>query len=137
MSFICAQSRKGESVMSRRRRKADYHCLDPWTAETSGKWPGSRKSPYQATAKKNTEERQKVSEVASAKPLPILGGVAGPRCSAVAHRREAVKRCQCAHRHLSTASSPPTMKTAQPLAAFAAKLSTITSHPDDISAQIQ
>lgn len=32
--------------------------LDPWTAETSGKWPGGRKSPYQATAKKNTEERQ-------------------------------------------------------------------------------
>ena len=66
MSFICAQSRKGESVMSRRRRKADYHCLDPWTAETSGKWPGGCESPYQATAKKNMEERQRVSEVASA-----------------------------------------------------------------------
>lgn len=39
MSFICAQSRQGESVISRQRRKADYHCLDPWTAETSGKWP--------------------------------------------------------------------------------------------------
>ena len=137
MSFICAQSRKGESVMSRRRRKADYHCLDSWTAETSGKWPGGSKSPYQATAKKNTEERQRVSEVASAQPLPILGGVAGSWCSAVAHRREVVKRCQCPHRHLSTASSPPTMKTAQPLAAFAAKLSTITSHPYVISAQIQ
>ena len=48
----------GESVIGRRRRKEDYHCLDPWTAETSGKWPGGRKSPYQATAKKNTEERQ-------------------------------------------------------------------------------
>lgn len=32
--------------------------LDPWTAETSGKWPGGRKSPYPATAIKNTEERQ-------------------------------------------------------------------------------
>lgn len=37
---------------------ADYHCLDPWTAETSGKWLDGRKSPYQATAIKNTEERQ-------------------------------------------------------------------------------
>lgn len=66
MSVICAQSRQGESVRSRQRRKADFHCLDPWTADTSGKWPSGRKSPYQATAKKNTEERQKVSEVASA-----------------------------------------------------------------------
>ncbi|MBJ2196665.1 hypothetical protein [Barnesiella sp. CU968] len=79
---------------------------------------GCRKSLYQATAKKNSEERQRVSEVASAKPLPILGGVADSRCSAVAHRQEAVKRCQCLHRHLLTASSPPTMQTAQPLAAF-------------------
>ena len=52
------QSRQDESVISRQRRKADYHCLDPWTAETSGKWPGGRKSPCLATAKKNTEERQ-------------------------------------------------------------------------------
>ena len=29
---------------------------------------------------KNTDERQYVSEVASAKPLPILGGVAGSQC---------------------------------------------------------
>ena len=36
----------------------DYHCLDPWTAEISGQWPGGRKSPYQATAIKNTEGRQ-------------------------------------------------------------------------------
>ena len=50
----------------RPKYEAAYHCLDPWTAETSGKWPGGRKSPYQATAKKNTEERQRVSEVASA-----------------------------------------------------------------------
>lgn len=28
MSFICAQSRKGESVRSRQRRKSDYLCLD-------------------------------------------------------------------------------------------------------------
>ena len=28
------QSRQSESVISRQRRKADYHCLDPWTAET-------------------------------------------------------------------------------------------------------
>lgn len=48
----------GESVIGRRRRKEDYHCLDPWTAETSGKWPGGRKSPYSAMAIKNTEERQ-------------------------------------------------------------------------------
>ena len=34
---------------------ADYHCLDPWTAETSGKWLDGRKSPYQATAKTNME----------------------------------------------------------------------------------
>ena len=52
------QSRMGESVIGRRRRKEDYHCLDPWTAETSGKWPGGRKSPYSAMAIKNTEERQ-------------------------------------------------------------------------------
>lgn len=80
------QSRLGESVIIRQRRKAAYHCLDPWTAETSGKWRGGRKSPCQATAIKNTEERQTVSEVASAKPLPFLGGVDGSRCSAVAHR---------------------------------------------------
>lgn len=43
---------RSESAISRQRRKADYHCLDPWTAETSGKWPGGRKIPYQATAKK-------------------------------------------------------------------------------------
>lgn len=52
-----AQSRQDESVIRRQHRKADYHCLDPWTAESSGKWPGGRKNPYQATAKKNTEER--------------------------------------------------------------------------------
>ena len=98
------QSRKDESVISRRRRKTDYHCLGPWTAEPSGKWPGGRKSPCQATAIKNTEEQQLVSEMASAKPLPILGGVAGSRCSAVAHRRDAVIRCQwLVHRHLTTA----------------------------------
>lgn len=91
-------------MISRRRKKADYHCLDPWTAETSDKWPGGRKSPYPATAIKNTEERQLVSEVASAKPLPILGGVAGSRCSAGAHRRDAVIRSQwLVHRHLTTA----------------------------------
>lgn len=99
-----AQSRQDESVISRRRRKTDYHCLGPWTAETSGKWPGGRKSPCQATAIKNTEEQQLVSEMASAKPLPILGGVAGSRCSAVGHRRDAVIRCQwLVHRHLTTA----------------------------------
>ncbi len=38
MSFICAQSQKGESVMSRQRRKSDYHCLDPWTVITSEEW---------------------------------------------------------------------------------------------------
>lgn len=32
------QSQQGESVMSRRRRKADYYCLDPWTAITSEEW---------------------------------------------------------------------------------------------------
>ena len=48
----------GESVINRQRRKTDYDCLDPWTAETSGKWPGGRKSPYQAMAIKNTEDRQ-------------------------------------------------------------------------------
>jgi len=115
---ISAQSRQGESVISWRHRMADYHCLAPWTAEPSDKWPGGREKPYQATAIKNTEERQLVSEMASAKPLPILGGVAGSRCSAVAHGQEAVKRWQCPHRHLLTASSPPTMQTAQPLAAF-------------------
>lgn len=37
------------------------------TAETSGKWRDGRKSPYQATAIKNTEERQKISEAAITK----------------------------------------------------------------------
>ena len=55
---ISDQSRQDESVISRQRRKADYHCLDPWTAEIRGKWPGGRKSPYPATTEKNTEERQ-------------------------------------------------------------------------------
>jgi len=101
---ISAQSRQGESVISWRHRMADYHCLAPWTAEPSDKWPGGREKPYQATAIKNTEERQLVSEMASAKPLPILGGVAGSRCSAVAHSRDAVVRCQwLVHRHLTTA----------------------------------
>lgn len=61
------QSRQGESVISRQCKTADYHCLDPWTAETSGKWRDGRKSPYQATAIKNTEERQKISEAAITK----------------------------------------------------------------------
>ena len=101
---ISAQSRQGESVISWRHRMADYHCLAPWTAEPSDKWPGGREKPYQATAIKNTEERQLVSEMASAKPLPILGGVAGSRCSAVTRRRDAVIRCQwLVHRQLMTA----------------------------------
>ena len=61
MSFICAQSRKGESVMSRRRRKADYHCLDPWTAITSGEWHSHRyyfrKSAYCTRMSGNGTER--------------------------------------------------------------------------------
>lgn len=66
MSFICAQSRQGESVRSRQRKEVGLSLSRPVDCHTSGKWPGGRKSPYQATAKKNTEERQKVSEVASA-----------------------------------------------------------------------
>ncbi len=46
--------------------------LGPWTAEPSGKWPGSRKIPYQATAIKNTEERQKISEAAITKWMLVL-----------------------------------------------------------------
>lgn len=48
-----------------------------------------------------------------------LGGVAGYRCSAGAHRRDAINGCQCLHRHLLTASSPTARKTAPSLAAFA------------------
>lgn len=58
------QSRQGESVISRRHRKADCHCLDPWTAETSGKWLAVVKVLIRQKAIKNTEERQKISEAA-------------------------------------------------------------------------
>jgi len=122
------QSRQGESVIGRQRRKADYRCLDPWTAETSGKWPGSRKSPHQATAKRTRRNGNKSpmwhqrSRCQSSEALPVLGvavspnashrAPASPTCvfgslanaiSVVAHRRDAVKRYQCPHRHLLTA----------------------------------
>ena len=35
-------------------------------------WPDGRKSPYQATAIKNTEERQKISEAAITKWMLVL-----------------------------------------------------------------
>lgn len=47
--------------------------------------------------------------------VAYLGGVASTRCSAVAHAREAVKRCQCTHRHLLMGLPPPIMMIAPPL----------------------
>lgn len=57
------QSQQGESVMSRRRRKADYHCLDPWTAITSEEWHNPwnnyRKAAYCTRMSGNGTERWK------------------------------------------------------------------------------
>ena len=75
---------------------ADYHCLDPWTAETSGKWLDGRKSPYQATAKTNMENGNKSprwhqrSRGQSSEALPVLGVAVSPNAS---HRAPAAPTC--------------------------------------------
>ena len=75
---------------------ADYHGLDPWTAETSGKWLDGRKSPYQATAKTNMENGNKSprwhqrSRCQSSEALPVLGV---PQLPVGAMRSKGVSAC--------------------------------------------
>ena len=98
------QSRQGESVISRRRKETAYHCLDPWTAETSGKWPGGRKKSLSGNGDKEHGGTAISLRGGISEAVAILGGVAGSRCSVVAHRRDAVVRGQwLVHRHLMTA----------------------------------
>ena len=80
---------------------------------SSGKWGSGRKNPYQARRKRtrmNGRESQRLHQRSRCLPR---------RCSAGAHRRDAINGCQCLHRHLLTASSPTARKTAPSLAAFA------------------
>ena len=51
-------------MIIRQRGKADYHCLDPWAAEISDKWPGGVEVIIRYRLKEHG--RRKISEAAIA-----------------------------------------------------------------------
>lgn len=92
--------RKAES-MTVSEARTGRHCLRPWV-QTSGEWRSGRKNPCEAMRTGIRTAAITVLWYQAASSMPTIRRWQLSVFS-IAHRRGAVKGCQCLHRHLLTA----------------------------------